>query len=171
MARRPQPQAFYDVRVMSIEEIVQFWTREIDYHPITLRRELRRYLLNGTLDYLNGERIAPDTPDEDLPPPETLVDREWLRLFCVKKEWELPRFWFPPDPQEVQRQGRPSIKPAIVREFNERLERGENHDQISDEARAIFDTLTAKGVAGVPEAKTIQGHIRQGFNARQTIDL
>lgn len=163
MARRPRL-ALDDVRSLSVREIVHRWRQEAEFHPKTLERELRRFLDNERLDWQAGERIDPNTPDADLQPVDTLVDRDWLELFCRKKGWDKPRFWFPPDPEQVRPQGRPSKRRAIVQEFEERAARGETLGRISDEARAIYDALTERGAQDLPEPKTIQGHIRDRFN-------
>lgn len=166
MAKRPLL-PLHDVRALSIREIVHLWRREADFHPRTLERELRRYHSNGRLDWQEGERIDPMTPDEDLPPPHTLMSREALKLFCTKKEWEPPKFWFPPDPAEKGLPGRPSSKSATVQEYKNRAERGETLATIADEARAIHAALESRGVAEVPQAKTVQNHIRRLFKARK----
>lgn len=163
MARRPRL-PLHDVRSLSVREIIHLWRQEAEFHPKTLERELRRFILNFDLNWEAGERIDPNTPDADLPPVDTLVDREWLETFCRKKGYEKPTFWFPPDPEQVRPQGRPSQKRATVQEFEDRAARGETQETISAEARAIFDALTARGVEGLPEPRTIQGHIRDRFN-------
>lgn len=167
MARLPQL-PLHDVRALSIREIVHLWRQERQFHPRTLERELRRFVLNNDLNWEAGERIDPNTPDADLPDlDETLVGSEWLRTFCTKKGWDLPAFWFPRDPADVPAPGRPSIKRATVQEFEERRARGETEDTIGAEARAIAAALRARGVEGVPQERTIQGHIRPAFNAHK----
>ena len=157
-----------NTRALSIREIVHNWRREAVFHPKTLERELRRFHLNAGLNWRGGERIDPLTPDEDLPPADTLVDKNWLTLFCEKKGYALPAFWFPPDPAERRRPGRPSIKSAIVQEFDERCASGSVLRSLIQEAAAIKDSLEAKEIANVPQAKTIAGHIRKKFKAQKT---
>lgn len=159
MGRKPRPVPI-DVRRLSVREIVDLWVREIEIHPITLERELRRFLVNSGLAWREGERINPDTPDADLPGAETLVDKDWVRMFCGKKDWSLPTFWFPPDPEEVRRRGRPSVKCEIVRKFEERREQGQTRDTISKEADEISAWLQRQGHKKGTQSKTVQKHIR-----------
>ena len=164
MARRPRL-PLNDVRSLTLREILHRWRAEAEFPPRTLERELRRFVVNSDLDWRAGERINPNTPDDDLPGLDTLVDRNFIEVFCEKKGFPLPTFWFPPDPAEVARPGRPSQRAAIVQGFEDRIERGETADTISAEARAISAALAAKGFEGLPEPKTIQGHIRGGYRA------
>jgi hypothetical protein len=145
MARKPRPVPIQDVRRLSIQEILELWVQEIDIHPLTLERELRRFLENVHLDWRAGERIDPDTPDADLPGAATLVDREWLAMFCAKKGWPLPSFWFPPDPADARPRGRPSHMDAILQELERRGEVGELEATVTDQARALNDWAVRQG--------------------------
>lgn len=164
MARRPQL-PFHDVRTLSLREIVLEWRKEVEIPQLVLARELRRFVLNHDLNWQEGERIDPETQDDKLPPLTTQVDKAWLETFCRKKNWPLPSFWFPPDPTEAARPGRPSIKSATVQEFEERAGRGETEETISAEARAIVDALRQREFDSLPQLKTIQNHIRTAYNA------
>lgn len=155
------------VRTLSLAEVIEYWTAEADISRQTLEHELRLAVVNLQGPWREGELIDPETPNEQLPGLDTLVDRKWLRTFCEKQlGWPLPAFWFPPDPVEVRRPGRPTNRRAIVQEFEARKERGETAPTISEEARAIRDALTQRRIDPVPIPKMDHG---QGSRRLETV--
>ena len=158
---------FENIRALSLRDILEQWQKEADFPAGAMERELKRAVLNLAGNWRDGDLIDPLFPDDELPGMDTLVDKDWLTDFCGKGDWPFPKFWFPRGMEEIERPGRPSIKSAIVQEFRNRLERGETCPTISEEARAIHPRMIELGYERVPEAKTIQGHIREEYNARK----
>lgn len=161
MSRSPPLLSIQDVRRLSIREIVELWTQEVDIHPLTLERELRRFLQNVQLDWQGGERIDANTPDADLPGADTLVDRDWLANFCAKKGWQLPEFWFGPQHEGARPRGRPSHMPAILQELERRAEAGELEATMTEQARVLNEWAIEQG-----EPRMKVESVRDGISRR-----
>jgi hypothetical protein len=156
------------VRVMTLREIAQLWAPSAQIPESLMLSELRVAVLNIPRLLAGQELLALDEipPDEALPSPDERVDRSWLMEFCGKQGWPEPEFWFPRK-TDLNPVGRPTYRSLVLKTFRERLAQGLTQSTISAESRAILDHLQEHhSVSDLPEAKTIQAHIRKEFNER-----
>ncbi len=165
MARAP----LTNVRHFTLNQLAELWYRELRLQEemvlYELRAGVRGVYLQGRGEPLPEEMI----PEDELPPANHRVDLQWIRQFCRKQHWPLPRF-LNPEPARAALVGRPTMRDIVIAEFQRRSAEGLSEGTISAEARAIHNALMdADAGSDIPQPKTIQSHIRRLFNG--TIDL
>jgi hypothetical protein len=165
---KSKPLPLNNVRVLTLREIAQLWAPSAQISESTMLRELRIAVLNIPRLLKGKQLLAVDEipPDDKLPSPDERVERAWLMEFCGKQGWPEPEFWFPRK-TDLNPVGRPTYRSLVMKIFQERLPQGLTQRTISAESRAIFDHLQEHYTfSDLPDAKTIQAHIRKEFNAR-----
>ena len=153
-----------NVRELTLREISVLWAPDLRLPEETVLRELRAGVLNIEL-LAGGQEMLDEIPPEDqLPDPETRVNRDWLRTFAEKNLWPPPAFWFPEE-HEVRRPGRPTLRDHIVERFLELVAEEQLADTISAQGRVLHD-WARENFPGkhIPEGRTIQMHIREEWH-------
>ena len=155
---------FRTVRILTISEIVQLWSQEINVPASTIERELKASIIN--LPRLaEGKPLIEEFPSEDsLPPSDARLSKSHIGLFAEKQGWPKPRFWF----GEVHEQsfpGRPSISRALVQEL-ERLDAvGQRSSTIAEQSRILARWASDNFRSDqVPSVKGLENLLRDRFN-------
>lgn len=165
MARAP----LTNVRHFTLSQLAELWYRELHLQEEMVLYELRAGVI-GIYRLEEGQQLPAEMiPEDDLPPTNYRVDRDWIIRFCQKQRWPHPIF-LNPEPITAAPVGRPTMRDVVIAEFQKRSAEGLSEGTISAEARAIHNALMdANAGSDIPQPKTIQSHIRRLFNG--TVDL
>lgn len=151
---------------LSIKEISELWAHELNIPASTILRELRFAMYKLEQKYPYNEPLTKLPPEEELPSPDALINRDFIEKFNDKQIWKLPRFWFADLPTGRSFPGRPSKKRAIVQELEERFKRGEMLDTLAAEARALHAWAedAFPGADDIGQPRSIGNAIRIAYN-------
>ncbi|MEP2943136.1 MAG: hypothetical protein ABJO72_05005 [Hyphomicrobiales bacterium] len=166
MAKLP----WINVNSPTIRQLAEKWAEISDQDAEFITSEMQLAWLNLQRMEDGLPMLAPEEipPYDELPSPNERINKDWLLEFCDKQDWPYPKFWSDDnEPEAVRPQGRPSIKQEVVNRFRERANAGLTKETISEEAREVEYALRRLNIYdNIPEAKTIQGHIRDEFNKK-----
>lgn len=153
------------VNWLTVHEISNMWAPELGMPASVVERELRIALYKLEVDYALNEPLDVNPDTVDLPPPETLVSREFIERFHDKEAWKLPDFWFKDLPFSPSFPGRPSVMAAIIQELRERALREEMAATLAAQGRVLSDWAKARFPAKqTPTPKAVENGIRLVFN-------
>ena len=166
--RTLRPVSLQGVRRLTIDEIAELWSREIDVPASVIRRDLRYAILNFSRWFKGEPLITENLPEDQLPRSDTFITREEIIEFCAKQgNWHFPRFWFDQETAKREYPGRPSIKRAIEKKLIERHANGQLRDRLSEEARELHQwAATDPEFAGleIPGLASLRNSIRVKYN-------
>ncbi len=156
---------FRNVQWLTVAELADLWAHELKIPASTIAREMQIALYKLEHDYPYDQPIDVNPAEIDLPPLDTLVNRDFIDRFHDKQIWKMPSFWFDSRVAEPSFPGRPSVMAAIVQELERRHELGEMLETIAAESRALSAWATAS-FAGqqTPAPKSTENAIRTAYN-------
>ena len=155
-----------NIRVLTLREIAEMWSREAELPVSFMLRELRWATVNIPRLEQGLNLIPTDTPDEELPDPDERVDRDWLIEFCSKQGWEYPSFWQSSERETDRYPGRPTVKPAILHELQARFEENRLETSLAKQSLVLLEWANSN-YAGDPRLpsteRTVENQIRDEY--------
>jgi hypothetical protein len=152
------------VRWLSLREIAEMWSKTSGIPESAMLRELRYGVINIKRLRVGESLLDLPPPDDELPDPDTRVDRQWLMEFCTKQEdWPKPEFWFGKlDERGDRYPGRPSVKSAVLQELGDRALNHRIEDTLAEQARARVHKLhTSRKAPKLIKQLRLNDHIDQ----------
>lgn len=158
------------VQWFTIQDVADIWAPHLEMPKAILLRELQYGFYKWHGEKLGkpglqcGRPLVEMPPNEELPPLDQLLDRQFLRAFSAAQGWPLPPVLSGEDAAGTGFVGRPSIAPAIGRELLRIASEGNLESTLADQAREL-QKWAEKNYPGnqVPTAKVIENNIRTDF--------
>lgn len=150
---------------LTLREVSELWAPELNRPASLILRELRFAMYKLEQDYPYSEPLTELPPEDQLPSPDELIDRDFIERFNDKQIWKLPKFWFADLPTGPSFPGRPSIMSAIVQQLEQRSQQGEMLDTLAAESRALEAwAKDAHPGQQTPTTRSIENGIRTAYN-------